>query len=280
MDYVTENVPYLLKSGTPSKSDIQNSLVGELGYTSWTNLLKEKLGVSQGAWKELRKAYLVVKQFPYLRHIDASRSAINTARKQLKEKFPDSPEAWCEFQRARATKPSNLWGGAANDPSIPESREHSDVTTKEQAVMMLIKVMNVHSRNSFKESVSEFEYQDRLKSHEIELLQSSLTTEKKKNLSLTQSLSNAQNEISEIRSRKYEGDCRVESLQQPSKQSLRDHKKTLVAIILVVFFTLAIYLDSTKIVDMEKLLNKNTINSMSEIEGLDTSNEFSCIICD
>ena len=274
MDYVTKNIPYLLKPGAPSKIDVQNSLVGKCGYSSWADLLKDKLDVSNDTWVELRKAYVVVKKFPYLRNVDASRSAINTARKQLKERFPDSPEAWREYQKSRTQKSSNEWGDAANDACIPQLAENSDVMTKEQSGM------NVRSRNHFKESVSECEYQDRQKSHELEIIKASLAIEKKKNLSLTQSLSDAQNEISEIRSRKYESVWTRETLPQSSKQSLRDHEKTLVAIIVLAFLALAIYLDEPSLVDIEKLLNKNTTNSMTEIEGWDTSNEFPCIFCD
>lgn len=94
MDYAYQKVPFLKKPGKPTTTEIENSLVGELGYSSWKAFIEDALGWSHYKWKTWSKAHSRVLQHAYLRDIKVSRSAINNAYKELKQEFPKDKEAW------------------------------------------------------------------------------------------------------------------------------------------------------------------------------------------
>ncbi|MDX1573808.1 MAG: hypothetical protein R3341_07240 [Methylophaga sp.] len=93
MDYCCEQVPYLLKSGTPSEDDLEKSLIGELGFKSWRSFL-EDIGWSMNTWRYWRKAYGVVLKHKYLRKVQPKKSHIHFIKARYRGNFPEDNEAW------------------------------------------------------------------------------------------------------------------------------------------------------------------------------------------
>lgn len=93
MDYCYEQVPYLMKGGKPSDDEIQQSLVGVLGFKSWRDFLDD-IGWSLNTWKYWRKAYAVVLNHKYLRNVQPKKSQIHNVKRKFKEDFPNDHQEW------------------------------------------------------------------------------------------------------------------------------------------------------------------------------------------
>lgn len=101
MDKVAGELPFLLDAGRPSKGQISSSQIGQLGFKSWKAMI-ESMGWNESGWRAWSRAYRVVIEFPYLRHLGISASAINTAWNKSKENddFPGTADAWAGSREA------------------------------------------------------------------------------------------------------------------------------------------------------------------------------------
>lgn len=101
MDEIRQSMPFLLEQGRPTSEQIQNSPIGEAGYTSWKDYVESELNWNQHSWRAWQKAYKHVLQHPWLREVEATASQINT--RFNKENAPDSVDEW---QLKPSQKPS------------------------------------------------------------------------------------------------------------------------------------------------------------------------------
>ena len=106
MDHISETLSPVLKQGKPSKEVIENSIVGEHGFSSWKQMIEAPvseggLGWNVSAWESWKRAYKVVQDYPYLRDIEFGSSKINTIHRETKPSFPASLEALNEYLAER-----------------------------------------------------------------------------------------------------------------------------------------------------------------------------------
>lgn len=110
METVQELIPHVVvNAGRPSLGEVQNSLIGKLGFSSWKEMLEAKrenhgLGWSAGGWNAFRRAWSLVEQFPYLRELPVKAGWLNAMSAELKRSetdFPGTLEAYQSLLEAR-----------------------------------------------------------------------------------------------------------------------------------------------------------------------------------
>lgn len=109
MQTVTRLLPDVLSAGRPSADAIRRSLIGQLGFTSWAEMIEAPLdagglGWNISAWKAWRRAWAVVQEHPWLLGAGLSSSEINTLAQECKRDglpFPQSAEALEALRKAR-----------------------------------------------------------------------------------------------------------------------------------------------------------------------------------
>jgi len=94
MKLVEEELPLLSGSGRPTKSEIEHSVIGQSGYTSWREMLESGVGMNWSNWVAWRRAWAVIKEYPYLADLELTASQINTMKHTLKDEFPPTVEAF------------------------------------------------------------------------------------------------------------------------------------------------------------------------------------------
>lgn len=100
MATVTRLLPDVLSSGRPSKEAIQRSPIGQLGFSSWQQMIEAPtdvsgLGWNFSAWKAWRRAWTVVQAYPWLEAQPLNSSEVNTLALDCKRDglpFPQSAE--------------------------------------------------------------------------------------------------------------------------------------------------------------------------------------------
>ena len=105
MDLINNELSVILKRGKPSKNEIDNSVIGRSGFSSWkemveTTVEKGGLGWNISGWNSYRRAYRIVQQHSYLRETDLSASMISTLSRELSE-FPNSLDELREYIEER-----------------------------------------------------------------------------------------------------------------------------------------------------------------------------------
>lgn len=89
METVTLYLPDILSDGRPSKAAISRSVIGLHGFTSWKEMIEADIadggfGWNHHTWKEWRRAWGVVQEFPWLRHEHLTYSEINAVARKIK----------------------------------------------------------------------------------------------------------------------------------------------------------------------------------------------------
>jgi len=111
MQAVTRLLPDVLSVGRPSAEAIKSSLIGELGFTSWADMIEAPaeqggLGWNLSAWKAWRRAWAVAQEHPWLQQAGLSSSEINTLAQDCKRDgvpFPSSVEDLEALRSGRRT---------------------------------------------------------------------------------------------------------------------------------------------------------------------------------
>ncbi len=107
MDYIHDHLAQILRRGKPKKSDIENSIIGKAGFSSWSEMVEAPtlgggLGWNVASFDSWKRAYNLVLEFEYLRNLELSASAINTIYRETKPDFPKSETDFKSFQEQRA----------------------------------------------------------------------------------------------------------------------------------------------------------------------------------
>lgn len=108
MEAVELHLPLMASAGRPTQKEIQASLIGELGFKSWRDMLEapvsdKGLAWSYNSWKAWLKAWNVVKEASYLRNEPLTASAINKLKRDF-ETLPETKEALKAEQGKRAAE--------------------------------------------------------------------------------------------------------------------------------------------------------------------------------
>lgn len=109
MESVTRLLPDVLSTGRPSAEAIKNSIIGGLGFASWSEMIEAPidqggLGWNLSAWKAWRRAWAVVQQHPWLRSQSFTSSEINTLANDLKRAGADFPGSLDELEAIKSTR--------------------------------------------------------------------------------------------------------------------------------------------------------------------------------
>lgn len=101
METMLQVLPEILSSGRPSKTVIENCLIGRLGFSSWKEMLetpvnKNGLGWSVSGWNSFKRAWNTVEKYPYLKTKNLKSGWINKYVHQWKDEFPETSEAFDE----------------------------------------------------------------------------------------------------------------------------------------------------------------------------------------
>lgn len=80
MEVVTRLMPEVLSPGRPSAEIIQRSVIGQLGFKSWAEMIEAPNGLAWNVsgWKAWRRAWAVVQEHPWLRAQPLTSSEVNT----------------------------------------------------------------------------------------------------------------------------------------------------------------------------------------------------------
>lgn len=106
MEAVTRLLPDVLSSGRPTSEAIDRSVIGQLGFKSWTAMIEAPqeaggLAWNVSAWKAWRRAWATVQAYPWLRDAGLTSSEVNTLAQESKDEFPASLEAYEELKKGR-----------------------------------------------------------------------------------------------------------------------------------------------------------------------------------
>ena len=96
MEYAEAHLPLLAGAGRPKQADIDASLIGQAGCKNWQQFLEEKVGMKWSAWIAWRKAWLIVKEYPWMKQADISSSQVNTLKKN--DAIPSTLKEWQSLQ--------------------------------------------------------------------------------------------------------------------------------------------------------------------------------------
>ena len=105
MNTAKQHLPFLFESGRPTRQQIEISIIGQLGFASWSEMIetdqdKQGLSWSVNSWKQWSKAYKVVLQHSYLTEMNLTASAVMTLQSLFKDiDFPANAE---ELEQAKA----------------------------------------------------------------------------------------------------------------------------------------------------------------------------------
>ena len=98
MNAAQQHLPFLLEPGRPTKQQIENSMIGQLGFKSWSEMVEasqnnQGLNWSINSWKQWSKAFKVVSQYSYLTEMDLTASSVMTLQSMFKDvDFPSDAE--------------------------------------------------------------------------------------------------------------------------------------------------------------------------------------------
>lgn len=109
MDTVTRLLPEVLSSGRPTKEAIQRSLIGQLGFSAWSDMIEAPidqggLGWNFSAWKAWRRAWAVVEAHPWLRSQQMTSSEINVLAQECRRAGIEIPGSLEELEALRSAK--------------------------------------------------------------------------------------------------------------------------------------------------------------------------------
>lgn len=98
MNTAKQHLPFLFESGRPTKAQIENSIIGQLGFSSWAEMIeadqdKQGLSWSVNSWKQWSKAFKQVSAYPYLADMDITASAVMKLKAMFKDDFPTTAES-------------------------------------------------------------------------------------------------------------------------------------------------------------------------------------------
>jgi ABC-type uncharacterized transport system permease subunit len=184
MEFLDSEMKFLSSKGRPSKSEIEKSIIGESGFTSWQMMCdsatsENGLGWSYNTYRLWKKSWNVVCEFPYLKELELSASEINSVyldcNKQNIE-FPNSAEDFGLFKKASKSV-KRAENAQANEIL---STELSEAKAKIQLLTDQIEDMNkLREENAVLRSEKETFESDRTKLNKrITTLKSNVESEK------------------------------------------------------------------------------------------------------
>lgn len=106
MEAAKKHLPFLFEAGRPTMDQIEHSVIGQLGFKSWGEMVEASeesngLGWSINSWKMWSKAYKVVVANPFLSEKNITASAVMKLKSTFKDSFPQNAD---ELERLQVEK--------------------------------------------------------------------------------------------------------------------------------------------------------------------------------
>lgn len=106
MDEINSELSHILRRGKPKLADIENSIIGKLGFSSWAEMVQAPTETGGLSWNlatfdSWRRAYSLVQSHPFLREYEFSASQVNTFYRETRPDFPSNKAALDAFLAAR-----------------------------------------------------------------------------------------------------------------------------------------------------------------------------------
>lgn len=114
MEAIPDLVPDILVNGRPSKHSINHCVIGMLGYNSWQEFISSSLedgglAWNVSGWRAWRRAWLIVKQYPWIREAALSSSQVNLLRVRARRRGVPLPSSLTEYEKLKnAPQPERL----------------------------------------------------------------------------------------------------------------------------------------------------------------------------
>lgn len=120
MDYIYVVLSDVLTVGKPTKSSIENSIIGENGFKSWKEMFttaqnKGGFGGNYSSYEAWKRAYSIVLKFEYLRDLELTASQINTINRETKPNFPTNSDEFKAILSARGDKQRQMQQNSLKD---------------------------------------------------------------------------------------------------------------------------------------------------------------------
>lgn len=138
---IDKHIPEMSTKGRMSNKEIKQSLIGKLGFDSFksyieTDIDQGGLGWSSGGWNAYRRAWSLVKKYPYLRDLPIKSGWLNAFANQCRKAeidFPETLEAYNEIQESKLEARENNKDAKLDDQAkrIIELEELLENKTKE-----------------------------------------------------------------------------------------------------------------------------------------------------
>jgi len=106
MDRIACDLPFLLHRGRPTSSAVAGSEIGAAGCKSWSEYIEKELLWNVNTWRAWQRAYSKVLEFPYLRDLELTASAINALNAKC-DVFPADLDAHSALTSSLAVKASD-----------------------------------------------------------------------------------------------------------------------------------------------------------------------------
>ena len=138
MQTVEDQLPLMDQPGRPTLAQIEESPIGQAGFTSWAEMIESKkgLGWSYNSWKAWKKAWGIVKKNPYLKQLRLTASEINTISRETEE-FPASPEALAAHQANRKKTQAEQRANSVNALKTQLTAAQEEVQTRDAQLATL-----------------------------------------------------------------------------------------------------------------------------------------------
>ena len=108
MDKIHTKLPLILRQGKPRKTDIEQSIIGQSGFSSWREMLEAPkpngFGWRYATFDAWKRAYNLVLTHSYLRELELTASQINTIYRESKPNFPKNLNDFNSFSESRKEK--------------------------------------------------------------------------------------------------------------------------------------------------------------------------------
>lgn len=155
MDYVNQNLSHILKRGKPKSEDIEQSIIGIMGFKSWGELVESPtqdggLGWKLATFDSWKRAFAVVAEYQYLRNMGLTASFINTIHRETKPDFPCSEGDFKEFIAKRTdiqiAKHQNSLKDAQNRTQELEKEKTALVITIDQQNIKMVHIQEMANK--------------------------------------------------------------------------------------------------------------------------------------
>jgi hypothetical protein len=105
METVTKHLPEILSTGRPTKEAIDKSIIGQLGFSSWSEFVESENGLNwnYSGWKSFRRSWSIVEKHQWLKNEKMTCSEVNNLYLKYKDQFPKSKAEYDELLKNEKT---------------------------------------------------------------------------------------------------------------------------------------------------------------------------------